>query len=158
MAFKNSFWQRNKFKLSGLLLILPFWFLYDSLTPVFPPAWSEQAVGPYVITPMPFDLKQPYAHHEEFVKDFLLMFKQGDVNAIRQGYVNIGPSALPLATLQQGDEGILHGSEHGLHVHAIAPKQFSATDKLWLTIETWQGELLTSSWELPPELLPKILP
>lgn len=151
----RTFWQRYKYKLSGLVLILPFWFLYDSLTPVFPPAWQEQTVGDYLVTPVPFDLKQPYAHHDEFVKDFLLMFKQGDIAQIRQGYVNIGEHPLALTELQQGDEGILHGSEHGLHVHAIAPARFSATDKLWLTIQTWQGDTLTHSWPLPAELLPK---
>ncbi|SEH67233.1 hypothetical protein SAMN05660691_00803 [Rheinheimera pacifica] len=158
MARSNSVWQRHKYKLNGLVLVLPFWFLYQSLTPEFPPAWPAQQVGQFEIAPMPLNLKPPYAHHDEYVKDFMLMFGQGDVSDIRQGYVNIGPAPLPIEELQQGDEGILHGSRHGQHVHAIAPKQFSATDKLWLTIETWQGEQLTSSWELPPELLPKILP
>ncbi|KUM52050.1 hypothetical protein [Rheinheimera sp. EpRS3] len=158
MARSNSVWQRHKYKLNGLVLVLPFWFLYQSLTPEFPPAWPAQQVGQFEIAPMPLNLKPPYAHHDEYVKDFMLMFGQGDVSDIRQGYVNIGPAPLPIEELQQGDEGILHGSRHGQHVHAIAPKQFSATDKLWLTIETWQGELLTSSWELPPELLQQILP
>jgi len=153
MALNSSFWQRNKFKLSGLVLILPFWFLYDAMTPEFPPAWNEQPIGSYVISPMPFDLKQPYAHHDEYVKDFLLLIKQGDIKNIRQGYVNIGVAPLPLNKLQQGDEGIVHGSEHGLHVHAIAPPKFSPGDKLWLTIQTWQGELLTTHWELPASLL-----
>ncbi|WP_215398779.1 hypothetical protein [Rheinheimera oceanensis] len=153
MARSNSVWQRHKYKLNGLVLVLPFWFLYQSLTPEFPPAWPAQQVGQFEIAPMPLNLKPPYAHHDEYVKDFMLMFGQGDVSDIRQGYVNIGPEALPIEELQQGDEGILHGSRHGQHVHAIAPKQFSATDKLWLTIETWQGEQLISSWELPPALL-----
>jgi hypothetical protein len=81
------------------------------------------------------------------------MFSKGDISTLRQGYLNIGPAALPLAQLQQGEEGILHGSRHGQHVHAIAPQQLSSTDKVWLTLQTWQGDTLTTSWPLPPQLL-----
>ena len=45
MARNNSFWQRHKYKLNGLVLVLPFWFLYQSITPVFPPAWPAQQLG-----------------------------------------------------------------------------------------------------------------
>tara|TARA_R110002126_G_scaffold16500_3_gene65805 strand:+ start:391 stop:861 length:471 start_codon:yes stop_codon:yes gene_type:complete len=153
MARSNTFWQRHKFKLNGLVLLLPLWFLYNSLTPEFPPAWPAQQLGQFEIAPMPLDLKPPYAHHDQYVKDFLLMFNQGDIASIRQGYLNIGPTPLPLAELQQHEEGILHGSRHGQHVHAIAPPQLDATDKVWLTLQTWQGELLTTSWALPAELV-----
>ncbi|SNY49111.1 hypothetical protein SAMN06297280_1257 [Arsukibacterium tuosuense] len=153
MVQSKVFWQQHKFKLNGLVLLLPLWFLYDSLTPEFPPAWPAQQLGQFEIAPIPLDLKPPYAHHDEYVKDFYLSFTQGDIAAIRQGYLNIGPAPLPLAELQQGEEGILHGSRHGQHVHAIAPPQLTATDKVWLTLQTWQGELLTTSWQLPDELV-----
>ncbi|MBZ9613210.1 hypothetical protein [Rheinheimera maricola] len=153
MARSNSFWQRHKYKLNALVLLLPLWFLYQSLTPQFPPAWPAQQVGEFEIAPMPLNLEPPYAHHDEYVKDFMLMFSKGDIRTIRQGYVNIGPAALPLAQLQQSEEGILHGSRHGQHVHAIAPAHLSNTDKVWLTLQTWQGTTLTTSWRLPAELL-----
>lgn len=153
MAHANPFWQRHKYKLNGLVLLLPLIFLYQSLNPGFPDAWEAQQLGTFEIAPMPLDLKPPYAHHDEYVKDFLLIFNKGQVSDIRQGYVNIGPEALSLTELQQEDEGILHGSRHGQHVHAIAPPRFAPGDKLWLTIQTWQGELLTASWELPASLM-----
>ena len=152
MAPGNSFWQRHKYKLNGLLLVLPFWFLYQSLTPQFPQAWPAQQVGSFEVAPMPLNLEPPYAHHDQYVKDFMLMFNKGDIRAIRQGYLNIGPVALPLAQLQQGEAGILHGSRHSQHVHAIAPKSLTDSDKVWLTLQTWQGELLTTSWSLAPQL------
>ena len=31
MAHSSRFWQRHKFKLNGLVLLLPLWFLYDAL-------------------------------------------------------------------------------------------------------------------------------
>ena len=153
MARRNSVWQRHKYKLNGLVLLLPLWFLYQSLTPVFPPAWPAQQVGGFEIAPMPLNLELPYAHHDEYVKDFYLTFSQGDISNIRQGYLTIGPQALPLVQLQQGEEGILHGSRHGQHVHAIAPKTLTNSDKVWLTLQTWQGETLTTSWQLPAELI-----
>ena len=154
MARSNTFWQRHKYKLNALVLLLPFWFLYQSLTPEFPPAWPVQQLGDFEVSPMPLNLKPPYAHHDAFVKDFMLTFNLGDIRNIRQGYVNIGPQALPLSQLQQGEEGILHGSRHSQHVHAIAPKTLTVSDKVWLTIQTWQGETLTAGWELPAALLP----
>ena len=153
MARSNGFWQRHKYKLNGLVLLLPFWFLYQSLTPVFPPMWPAQQIGEFEIAPMPLNLKPPYAHHDQYVKDFFLTFSQGDISSIRQAYINIGPQALPLTQLQQGEEGILHGSRHGQHVHAIAPKTLSAGDKVWLTLQTWQGETFTTSWPLPTGLI-----
>ena len=151
----NSLWHRHKYKLNALVLILPCWFFYQSLAPEFPALWPAKQIGAYEISPMPFDLKQPYMHDESYVKDFMLIFKQGDIAQIRQAYLNIGAAALPLATLQAGTDGILHGSQHGQHVHAIAPEALQATHKGWLTIENWQGEQLITSWNLPDNLLAK---
>ena len=60
---------------------------------------------------------------------------------------------MPLEQLSTGDDGILHGSQHGKEAHAISPKVLSAEDKVWLTIENWQGELFVISWDLPKILL-----
>ena len=154
MAMNDSlFWQKNKYKLNGLILLLPLLFLYQSLTPTFPPAWLSQQIGEFKIAPMPLDLNTPYTHHDDYVKDFMLIFEQGDIGNIRQGYVNIGPEALPLDILQRSENGILHGNKHGQHVHAIAAKSLTATDKLWVSIENWQGEWQVAKWPLPNELL-----
>ena len=153
MARNSSAWHRHKYKLNALVLVLPLWFLYQSMTPEFPPAWPAQQLGEFNIVPMPLDLKPPYAHHDNYVKDFMLMFSGADTRTIRQAYMNIGPAALPLNELQQSDEGILHGSRHAQHVHAIAPAALTADDKVWLTIQTWQGTTLTTYWSLPEQLL-----
>ncbi|KXJ54131.1 MAG: hypothetical protein AXW17_00760 [Colwellia sp. Phe_37] len=144
----NSFWHRHKYKINGLVLILPFYFLYQSLFPVFPKALSTKQVAEFEITPTPYDLEPPYLHDGHYTKDFMLSFSQGKITDIRQAYVNIGTKALPLAVLQTGDEGILHGSQHGQEVHAIAPETITTQDKLWLTIETWNGKQMVLSWHL----------
>lgn len=150
---QRTFWQRHRFKLNGLILILPIWFYYESLNPVFPPALNTQDIGNYQITPMPFNMDPPYAHDGSFVKDFLLIFNKGDISHIRQAYLNIGEQALPIEQLQQGSDGILHGSRHGQHVHAIAPAKIEAQHRVWLTMQDWQGELLVTSWDVPHTLV-----
>ena len=153
MFWRTLFWKKNQYKLSGIILILPIWFLYQSLNPSFPPAWQAQQVGEFTIAPMPLDMNAPYMHHDEFVKDFMLIFEQGDISQIRQGYVNIGPKALPLEALQRGENGVLHGNKHGQHVHAIAAQKLTTSDSLWVSIENWQGQWQQAKWPLPAELV-----
>ncbi|MCH1924005.1 hypothetical protein L9G74_05600 [Shewanella sp. C32] len=150
---KATFWHRNKFKLSGLLLLLPVYYLYQSLHPSFPDSLQEQQIGAFKVAPMPLDLESSYQHDGAYIKDFMVLFNQGNPEDIRQAFMSIGPAQLDLATLQDGDLGILHGSRYGKHVHAIAPETFSANDRIWLTIENWQGELNTISWSLPAQWL-----
>lgn len=148
-------WHRYKFLLSGLVLILPIVFLYQSLNPVFPDALSEKRVGDYVIVPMPYDLDAPYLHDGVFVKDFLLTFKQGDISNIRQAFLNIGSQALNATQIRasEGEEGFLHGSQYGQHVHALAKSKLTAEDSIWLTIENWDGQVHTVHWSLPENML-----
>lgn len=152
--FNNSFFARNKYKLNGLILILPFIFLYQSLSPVFPSVWEKQSVGGFEIAPMPYNLSVPYLHDGHYTKDFFLIFSKGKVADIRQAYLQIAEQALPLAELQEHGDGILHGSQHGQEVHGIAPEVLKPEHKVWLTIETWEGETFVTSWDLAKELLP----
>lgn len=153
MAKQYTLWQRHKYKLNSLVLILPFWFLYQSLTPTFPPAWPEQQLGPFSVAPMPLNDEPPYVHHGEYVKDFMLTFSSNNISQMRQGYFMIGPAPLPLEQLQQGDSAILHGNRHSQHVHALANGPVRAGDKAWLVIEDWSGKQYTSSWPMPEMLI-----
>lgn len=150
---QSTWWQRKKYIINSLLLILPCVFIYQSLNPTFPALWQEQSIGEFKIAPMPLNMEQPYSHHSEYVKDFFLMFNQGEISNIRQAYLNIGPKPLSLIEFAKGDEGIMHGTDHGQHAHAIAPEQISAKDKLWVTIQTWQNELHQQSWDIPNTLV-----
>lgn len=150
---KNTFWQKNKYKINGVFLILPFYFLYTSLFPVFPDALKAQQIGSFEVSPMPYNLEPPYVHEGHYIKDFFLTFSKGNIQDIRQAYLNIGSKPLPISELQQSNEGILHGSQHGQEVHAIAPEQLKVEDKIWLTIQDWQGKELVTSWDLPATLL-----
>lgn len=150
-----TIWNKNKFLLSGLVLILPFIFLYKSLNPVFPDPLPTVTIGNYTVTPMPFDLAPAYQHDGVYVKDFLLTFTAGDIDDIRQAYLNIDDQAIPLSDIQttRGGEGFLHGSKHGQHVHAIAKPKITTDDNIWLTIENWNGNVLIARWDIPKTML-----
>ncbi|GGQ15714.1 hypothetical protein [Shewanella litoralis] len=149
---KHTIWNRYKYKINGLILVLVGYFLYQSLFPQFPDALPTQALGAFEVTPIPYNVDAPYLHDGTYTKDFLLLFSKGQVNTIRQAYLTIGTDPLPLATLQLGDAGILHGSQHGQEVHALAPEVLLAEHKIWLTIENWQGQQQVTSWALPEVL------
>jgi hypothetical protein len=80
------------------------------------------------------------------------MVEKGAIANIRQGYLTIGETALPLAELQKDHAGIIHGSAHSQEAHAFSPPTLTAQHKLWLTIQDWQGNEWVESWELPVEL------
>lgn len=151
----HSLWQRYKYKVSGLLLILPLYFLYQSLFPNFPDSWEVRKIGSFEVIPMPYNLAPPYLHDGVYTKDFFFTFTQGDIKSIRQAYVNIGKYALPLQQLAVGNEGILHGSQHGQEAHAISPEVLNSEDRVWLTIENWQGKSLVTSWPIPRSFFKK---
>ncbi len=153
---KKPWWERNKYFINGLILILIGYYFYQSLNPKFPDLWETKAIGEFEFSPMPFDLEQPYLHHGIYTKDFFLFVKKGEIKNIRQAFINIGVKALPLDELARNGEGILHGSQHGQEVHAIAPKEIKADHKMWLTLENWRGQRFVVHWELPQTLLENI--
>ncbi|MBV1909829.1 MAG: hypothetical protein KUG78_10945 [Kangiellaceae bacterium] len=144
-----TWWDKNKYLINGLVLILIGYYLYQSLNPKFPDLWEPKQVGEFELTPMPFDLEQPYLHHGVYTKDFFLFVNKGNVKNIRQAYINIGNSPSPLSELELTGNGILHGSQHGQEVHAIAPERIASNHKMWLTLENWQGQQFITSWDIP---------
>ena len=139
-------WQRLCYYLSGLLLLLPCWYLWQALHPQFPAEWPEQRLGPISAAPMPLDDAAPYAHDGALQKDFSVRFCAGCIAQIRQAYLSVGPVA---AALPDNADGILHGNNLLQHVHAPFPLQIGADDQLWLTVQLWNGELHRAAWPIP---------
>jgi len=149
MSVKQAtWWQRHKFSLSGFILLLPFWFLYQALTPVFPPALPKAQLGPYAVLLSPLNEEGPYSHHGEWVKDYFLQFSAGDTGSLRQGFLLVSATEPDISALEQGESSLLHGHRHGLHVHARSPQQYGPDDKLWLLLQDWQGNWYRHSWAL----------
>lgn len=148
MSTRKLHWQRVCYYLSGFLLLLPCWYLWQALHPQFPPEWPEQTIGPFTAAPTPLDDAPPYAHDGARQKDFSVRFCDGCIPQIRQAYLSVGPAAAPLP---ENADGILHGNNLLQHVHAPFPAQVQAGDQLWLSVQQWNGEVHSVAWPLPAE-------
>ena len=146
---KNTIFNRHKFKLSGLALLFPIYFFYQQLQiRVSPVPWAAKQMGEFNITIQPVNKEAPYAHDADWFKDFTVFINEGSVVQIRQAYANIGIAPIPIEQLQLNDIGLLHGSNLLQHVHAISPVHIAGSDKVWITIQTWDGTIFTQSWQV----------
>ena len=143
----------RRYLLNGLLLALPAYFIYQALNPQFPPVMNEIEAGDFTLTAMPYDKAAPYQHDGLYVKDFLVMFQHGSVSDVRMAFLNIGDEPLPLEKAQQHELGVLHGTRHGQHVHGLANETLSPGDKVWITLQTWDGRIHQGAWRVPSYLL-----
>lgn len=138
-------WQRRKYLLNLLVLALPVYYFWQAMNPVAQPPLEQKTLGSLTATPVPLDDLGPYLHDGIYVKDFRVDFCEGCISSIRQAYLVAGPA--PEHFPAEGD-GILHGSDYALHVHAAFPEEIGAKDRLWLMVQTWDGETLQASWPL----------
>lgn len=139
--------RRWMYRFSGFVLIAPAWFFYEAMSPPpLPQQWQQQSIGPFTAAPQPANNDAPYPHDGAFAKDFSVHFCAGCVERIRVAWLSVGeqPSALP-----DDLAGILHGNNFEQHVHAPFPKQRGNNDKLWLTVQQWNGQTHHAAWPLP---------
>lgn len=146
-----SRWQRYKYWLSALLLMPPVWYTYQALNPSFPPSWEQQTVGPFTVTPMPLNDAAPYPHDGGHLKDFAVTFCAGCWRQIHSAHLVVG--AAP-AELSPDLGGLLHGGDHLQHVHAPFPRKPASDERLWLTVEDWQGHRYHVAWTLNGTAVP----
>ena len=145
-TIKRTRWQKFRYWLNGLVIVAPLYFLYTSLTPPVPEqSWKQQSIGPFTAVPTPADADPPYQHDGEWVKDFSVTLCEGCLEKIRYAFLSVG--ARP-ASMPKGSEGILHGISPTQHVHAPYPPSPSDQDKLWLSVQEWNGTLHHASWPL----------
>jgi hypothetical protein len=142
---KQSSPKRWKYCLNGFLLILPFWYLYQQMTPTFPDPLEKKDIGPFTVQPAPLNMKPAYDYGDDYFKDFSLTFCEGCVEKIRYAYMSVGaePVAMP-----KDSHGAIHGASDLKHAHAPFPEKLSETDKLWVTVQDWEGKSYHVSWEI----------
>jgi hypothetical protein len=139
-------WQRGRFWLSGLLLVLPCWYLWQSFNPVFPAEWPERQAGPFAVAVTPADDAPPYRHDDARQMDFSARFCDGCVAKIRMAWLSVGAQPAPLP---DDLAGVLHGDSRMQHAHAPVPRASAPQDRLWLTVESWDGKVHHADWPLP---------
>ena len=138
-------WHRRKYWLNALLLLAPIWFLYASLTPVFPPPWETKTAGQITVTPSPHDEGAPYEHDGIRVKDFSFRLCEGCAEAIRLASANVGLAPTSPAEVE---DGIVHGRGNLQEAHVPYPARLSGNERLWLSVQTWDGALHHIDWPL----------
>ncbi|WP_024850373.1 hypothetical protein [Hydrogenovibrio kuenenii] len=140
------FWLRYRFWINGFILLLPFWFLYQALTPPpLEPKWAKKQNGEFSAEVRPMDKEPPYLHDGEREKDFSVIFGDSCANRVKQAYLKVATSA---PNLPDDDSGIVHGNTSIQHAHVPFPDVIKTDDRLWLTIQDWQGRIIQLSWVL----------
>lgn len=137
--------KHRLYRLNALLLIVPLWFVYRTLVPEAAAEWPVRGIGPFTAAPMPADADPPYLHEDGYMKDFAVRLCSGCGERIRLAYLSVGERP---AETRDGVDGILHGFGSLQHAHAPFPKQPGMRDKLWLTVQEWNGQLHHAAWPL----------
>ncbi|WP_223668547.1 hypothetical protein [Kangiella shandongensis] len=142
---KKAATKRWKYCLNGLLLILPIWYLYHQMNPTFPEPLEQKDIGPFTVQPMPLNNEAAYDYGGGYLKDFSLTFCEGCTDKIRYAYMSVGESPAPMP---EGVDGVIHGASDLKHAHAPFPEQVTESDKLWVTVQDWQGKSYHAFWDL----------
>lgn len=140
----RRFWQRNKFHLSGLMLLVPLPFLPSHFTekPVFAPAEIHRTLtaGPYVVGLVTVDQAPHRGPTGERLKDYSLRIRAGDVDGIRGAFLRVGkPRNLRTAG------ALAFGNPYERRVEVTVPEDLTGTEALWLSVERWDGTIHQAS-------------
>jgi hypothetical protein len=149
MSLPARLWFRGKYYLSGLVLILPImafpaYFQRVGTPPLGAHILPEREVGPFKVTLAEFMAGPPYlAPKNHLVKDYSLRVAEGYPDRIRSIYIRVGE---PPNIRNLGD--FMHGNPYRLHGHVRFMEPPRADEKIWLTIEEWDGTMHQTSWLL----------
>jgi hypothetical protein len=138
---------RWKYLINGLVLLAPVYFLYDMFTPASgPEPLPEKRLGDsFTATPAPTNAEPPYVHDGQLFKDFSVVFCDGCLKRIRTAYLIVSDEA---PSLPEDGLGVIHGHGPTKHVHVPYPPEPGEDARLWLTIQSWTGEVVRTSWPL----------
>lgn len=143
----RDFWQRYKFHLSGLMMLVPLPFLPEYLTdkPIFEPAEIHRPVkaGPYEMVLVSHDEPPHLEPTGEMSMEFHLQIAGTDIDSIRATFLRVDkPRNLRVA----GALGFGNPYERGFEV--LMPPQLSGQEELWLSVESWDGTVHQTSLPL----------
>lgn len=140
-------WRRWRFHLSALLVLAPTIaapaVLRAPLTMEAARVHASRAVGPWMVTLTEAEAAPPYQLHSgRRLKDYGIRLCDGCREQIRGAFIAVGEHAPPLDT-----PGFpLHGSRYHLEAHVEFPATLNGRERLWLTLDGWNGEAFQISW------------
>lgn len=142
----SSLWQRWRFHLSALVLIVPI---------VFTPTWfhdrdfasgkkglgereiGEVSVGPWSVRLAELRVIEPDAEGRAgFAKSFTLALCPACVDGVKAAYLRVGK---PRNIRTAG--ALFSGTPYRQTAEMRVPERTTADDELWLTLEGWDGTL-----------------
>lgn len=141
-----SLWQRWRFHLSALVLIVPIvfgpvWFhenaFFDGKKGLGQREIGEIAVGPWSVRLAEFKLVAPDAEGRAgHAKEFALALCPACVDQVKAAYLRVGkPRNLRTAG------ALFSGTPYRQTAEMRVPERTTADDELWLTLEGWDGTL-----------------
>lgn len=142
----TSLWQRWRFHLSALLLIVPLVFLptyfrdiafFDGKQGLGEREIGEIAVGPWSVRLAEFKLAEPDAEGRAgYAKEFALALCPACVDQVKAAYLRVGK---PRNIRTMG--ALFSGTPYRQIAEMRVPERTTADDELWLTLEGWDGTL-----------------
>jgi|AGTN01.3.fsa_nt_gi hypothetical protein len=148
-SLPSRLWFRGRYYLSGLILILPVmafpaYFERVATPPLGANILPERSVGPFRVTLAEFRPGPPrIGPRKHLLKDYSLHVAEGYPDRIRSVYIRLGE---PPNVRNLGE--FMHGNPYRLRAHVRFMEPPRADEKIWLTIEEWDGTMHQASWPL----------
>lgn len=131
-------WQRGKFHLSALMMLVPLPFLPNYLAPkpIFAPPEIRRdiGVGPFAVTLVTYDQAPHRGPTGEPMKQYTIRLQPGDVDRVRGVFLRVGK---PRSLRTAGALGF--GNPYERKAEVTVPAEPTGTEELWLTVEDWNG-------------------
>lgn len=136
----RNLWQRGKFHLSALVVLVPLPFLpgyfADQPEPSVPELHRQVVAGPFRLELVTEDQPPERGIWGERVKEYAVTFRSGDIDMIRGVFVRVGK---PRTVRTLG--ALAEGGAYRQYADLILPDKLSGSEEIWLTVETWDGTL-----------------
>lgn len=146
-------WLRWRFHLCVLVLLVPVFFFTSSMNEerldsglrgLGMRELPEQSVGPWRVRLAEKTLMAPTADGEAgHTKPFVAAFCQVCIPEIRAAYLRIGK---PRNVRSAG--ALFYGSLYRSDVQLVIPPTLRSADRIWLTVEGWDGSVHQTSWPI----------
>ncbi|CAO3426313.1 hypothetical protein [Azospirillum doebereinerae] len=137
-------WQRGKFHLSALMMLVPLPFLpgYFSEKPIFAPPEIHRSVtvGSFPITLATLDQAPHRGPAGDRVKEYSIRFQPADIDRVRGVFLRVGkPRSLRAAG------ALAFGNPYEREADVSVPDAPTGREELWLTVEDWNGTVHQAS-------------
>ena len=143
---RRSFWYRWRYRLSGLLLIIPLLSLpsyFDRLElNRGAKGLGEREIGEYVVGPWSvrlaeWRLQEPFLDGDAgYLKTFSLAVCPTCVDEVKAAYVRVGkPRSLRAAG------GLFFGTPYRQLANLPIPDRTTVDSEIWITLEGWDGSV-----------------